>query len=123
VEEHQARADEVERTCAEGVQRVVEDVVPDDLEVRELEPGEVPRVEVGRDHVSGRAHLSGQPHRHRATAGADLEAAPAGLHQGATRLRGRVVDLLEQVQPRILLGLPTRGGEAVVTPGSAISAT
>ena len=68
----------------ERVERVLEDVVLDDLEVRELEPVEVPGVEVGRDHLAGRAHLLGQPHRHRATAGSDLEAPPAGLDQGAS---------------------------------------
>jgi hypothetical protein len=68
-------------SCAERVQRVLEDVVLDDLEVGDVEASQVAGVDVGRDDLPLRPDLFGQPGRHRATAGADLQTAPARLDQ------------------------------------------
>ena len=113
MEQHQPRADEVERTRVERVQRVLEDVVLDNLEVRELEPRQVPGVDVGRHDVAGRADLRGQPHGHGATPRSDLETSPARLDQRPSLVRDRIVDLLEEVQPAHPLlprGLPRQAG-------------
>jgi hypothetical protein len=61
MKEHQSRADEIERARPEHVERVLEDVVFGYLEIRELEPCQVPRVDVGRDHLAGRTDVLGQP--------------------------------------------------------------
>ena len=45
MEQHQPRADEIERTRPEHVERVLEDVVLDYLEIRELEPRQVTGVD------------------------------------------------------------------------------
>jgi hypothetical protein len=116
MEQHESRADQVERAGSERVERVVEDVVLDDLEVREVEPRQVAGVQVGGDHVAGRTDLLGQPHRHRAPPCADLEATPAGLEQGTSSARRRIVDLLEEIQPFVLSGLPPCGGQSVSRP-------
>jgi hypothetical protein len=39
------------------------------------------RVDVGRDDVAGRTALLGQPHRHRASPGGNLQASPTRLNQ------------------------------------------
>ena len=97
MEQHQSRADEIERTRPKRIERVLEDVVLDYLEIRELVPRQVASVDVGRDHVAGRTDLFGQPHRHRATSGTNLEATPARLNQRASPARDRIVDLLEKI--------------------------
>ena len=114
MEQHQPRADEVERTRLERVERVLEDVVLDNLEVRELEPRQVPGVDVGRHDVAGRADLRGQPHGHGATPRPDLETSPARLDQRPSLARDRIVDLLEEVQPVILCCLAACRGKPVV---------
>ena len=97
MEQHQSRADEIERTRPEHVERVLEDVVLNYLEIRELEPRQVTGVNVGRDHLAGRTDLLGQPHRHRATPCSDLETSPPRLNQCASPPRERIVDLLEKI--------------------------
>ena len=97
MEQHQSRADEIERTRPEHVERVLEDVVLDHLEIRQPEPRQVPGVDVGRDHLAGRTDLLGQPHRHRAPPCSDLETAPARLDQCASPARKRIVDLLQKI--------------------------
>ena len=115
MEQHQSGAHEIERAGPERVERVLEDVVLDDLEVRNLEPREVTGVDVGRNHLSRRTDLLGEPYRHRATPCSDLETTPPGLNQCcASQARARIVDLLEEIQPLILSDLPACCGEAIV---------
>lgn len=114
VEQHESGADQVERPGLQLVERVVEDVVLHDLEVGKVQPGQVPGVEVGRDHLAVRTHLLGQPDRHGAAPGTHLETPPSGLDQRTSSARGRVVDLLEEIEPVILGGLPPGGGQPIV---------
>src|SRR4029079_3112332 len=95
VEQHQARADEIERVSPERLDVVVDDVVLDDLEVGYVESRQVAGVDVGGDHVAGRSDLPRQPHGHRAASRSDFDTAPASLDHAASLNRGRVVDLLE----------------------------
>ena len=114
MEQHQSRADEIERIRPQHIERVVEDAVLEYLEIRELESRQVTGVDVGRDNVAGRTHLLGQPHRHRATPCSDLQTPPPRLNECAPPARDRIVDLLEKIEPPILRGLPAGGGKAIV---------
>src|SRR5262245_35549703 len=98
-EQHQARADEIERTHAKRIERIAQDVMPPYLEIWDIEPLQVRKINVGRHHVAVPADLLGQPHSHRSPAGANLEAAPARLNQGATPTRARIEELFQQVEP------------------------
>jgi hypothetical protein len=79
VKQHRARADSVERPRFEGVERVLQDVVPANFEVVSVEPLEVADVDVGSDHPTARAHPLGEPNRHRAAPGIHFETPPARL--------------------------------------------
>ena len=82
MKQRQARADEIERARPQRFERIFEDVVLEHLNIRrQLSPLEVAGVDVGRDHVPCRTDLLGQPHRHRASPGRDLETPPTGLNQ------------------------------------------
>jgi hypothetical protein len=62
-----------------GIQRLFEDVVLHHLKVRQVQPVQVPGVDVGGHDLACGAHALGQPGRHGPAASADLQAAPAGL--------------------------------------------
>src|SRR6185503_5579696 len=113
MKERQARADQIERTRTERFERVLENVVLEDLEIRKLEPLQVAGVDVGRDHLSGWTDLLGQPDRHRAAPRRDLQTPPAGLDQRPSPARHWIVELLEKSQPLFLRRRATRGSKAI----------
>jgi hypothetical protein len=113
MKQRQARADQIERTRTERLERVLENVVLAHLEIRKLEPLQVAGVDVGRDHLPGRTDLLGQPHRHRAAPRRDLQTPPAGLNQRPPPARHWIVELLEKRQPLFLGRRPTRGSKAI----------
>src|SRR5262249_48855149 len=64
---------EIERFCFE---RIGDDVVLTNLEIRKIERIQESRVDVGRDHSPGRADVATQPVHDGTTAGSDVQALP-----------------------------------------------
>ena len=103
-------------------QLVREHVVDADLEVRPRQLAQHGRVEVGRDHRSAGRHPVAQPGRDRATAGADLEAAPAGADAERVEVAdgARVERLGERREPLALRRAGVvEGVGGLVRPGHA----
>ena len=71
------------------------------MQVRQVQPFQVPGVDVGGDDLACGAHALGQPGGHGPAASADLQAPPAGLRQVTPTAKVGVEELLEQVQPLI----------------------
>jgi hypothetical protein len=72
--EHEPRMHEIERSLG---QRIAHDVVAAHIEIRTVGALKKSRIDVGRDHMSGRPDPIAQPIGHRAGAAADFEAMPS----------------------------------------------
>src|SRR5262245_59528628 len=100
-EQHQARANQIERPWAERIQGILEDVVSVYLEIRNIKPLQVGDVDIGRHHPAILAHPLRQPDGHRSPARADFETAPARQDQVTPSAGSRIEDLLQEAQPLV----------------------
>ena len=90
----------VDQVIVRLLKLVVEDVVVTDFDIGRSEFAQEARIEVCGHDLSLWANLLGQPARHRAVAGPNLQAAPALPHAEAvqTAKRDRVCHALKQPQ-------------------------
>jgi len=112
-EQHQPGADQVERSGAESIQRIVKDVVLHHLQIRQVEPGQVAAVDVGGHDLAARAYPLGQPGGHGPAASTDLQAPPARPHEVTPTARAGIEELFQEAQPFIFGFLAARRRQAV----------
>jgi|SRR5580693_5138892 hypothetical protein len=97
--------------------------MPPHLEVREIEPLQVGEIDIGCDHMTGRADLLREPDCNRSATGAHVEAAPAGPDEAALPTRRRIEELFQEAQSLILSLLASRRRQTIARLGVSDSVT